>query len=76
MEELTIIELLNLAKSSASLEYSDFDEIFLHESRVPYPTCEKEVTNFVKDRVLKHNRTWIVRPIVIALEKIAIQVKE
>lgn len=61
----SVLELLKAARAASLLECSEFGEIFAPKpgSRVPYPTCEKDVTEFIRDRVRNHHRTWIQGPI-------------
>ena len=70
MESYNIVELLEAALASANLELAEFGRIFPDGNLVPYPTNEKEVTAFIKDRVRLHHDTWIIKPIKTALEKI------
>lgn len=70
MDDKTVIELLRAARDSAKLDLAEFGHIFPEGKDLPYPTNEKEVTEFIRNRIDLHHRTWIIGPIERALRKL------
>lgn len=68
MDRRSVIELLEMALASASLKTASFGQIFPENPN--YPTKESDVTDFIRERVDLHHRTWIIGPIEEALEKL------
>ena len=69
MEE-NIISKLEGALQSANMELSEFGHIFPAKSLLPYPTSEKDVTAFIKERTELYRKTWLVEPIKSVLSMI------
>ena len=71
MSESTVIELLERALKASKLELSEFGSLgpkaVFGEDLLDYPTCEDEVTPFIKQRVRLHHESWITSPIREAL---------
>ncbi len=65
-----VIELLIGAKKASTLELSEFGRLHpsSYKDAVPFPTCENEVTAFIKERVELHHNSWITKPLEEALQ--------
>ncbi len=65
-----IIETLEGALRCAKMELAEFGTIFPEKDILPYPTTEKEVTPFIKQRTELYRKTWLISPIESALRMI------
>ena len=61
----SVIKLLEDAIASARLDRAEFSRLF--PENPTYPTSEKEVTGFIKERVKVHHDSWVIGPIEQAL---------
>ena len=64
----SVIALLEAALASSRLELAEFGKIWPPENGLPYPTSEKEVTPFIRERTKIYRESWLITPLELALE--------
>lgn len=66
-KQAKLLALMKEALESAALTNAEFGQI---TRSGPFPTSERQVTKFIRDRVSLHHQSWIIRPLKDAMELI------